>query len=162
MTAEPSPAKRHIYTLLLVMETLAALVLLMGVVPIYGKILAAPGHPLIALPESPILLVAALALFQCVYWFRLLRVPLAVRRPNLLLSHLILFASRLSFVFGTALFVLIIVRHIPALQSHAGPLPSVPIMVARAFGVLAIMFSLYCYSTELERLGLALHPAKYR
>ena len=162
MTAEPASSKRHTYVLLLVMETLAALVLLTGVIPIYGKILAAPGHPLTKLPESPILLVAALALFQCVYWFRLLRVPLAVRRPNALLSHLTLFVSRLSFVFGTALFVLITVRHIPALQSQAQPLPPVPILVGRAVGVLAIMFSLYCYSTELERLGRALQPTTHR
>ena len=162
MSAETTSAKRHAYALLIVMETLAALVILTGVIPIYGAILAAPGHPLTALPQSPVLLVAAVALFQCVYWFRILRVPVAVRRHSLVLSHLTLFASRLSFVFGTALFVLIIVRHIPALQTQSKALPSATILVARAVGVLVIMFSLYCYSTELERLGLALQPARHR
>ena len=161
MSAKTTSAKRHAYALLIVMETLAALVILTGVIPIYGAILAAPGHPLTAL-RSRRFSVAAVALFQCVYWFRILRVPVAVRRHSLVLSHLTLFASRLSFVFGTALFVLIIVRHIPALQTQSEALPPATVLVARAVGVLVIMFSLYCYSTELERLGLALQPARHR
>ena len=149
--------KRRIYALLLVIETLAALVILTGIIPIYLAIFAEPGHPLGKLPQSPVLLAAALMLFQCVYWFRLLRVPVAVRGPNVILSHLVLFAGRLIFVFGMSLFVLVMLRHLPSLDMQA--LPSVPVLVMRAFGLIVLLFSIYCYSTELERLGVALRPA---
>jgi hypothetical protein len=89
MTAAPARDKKRIYALLLFIETLAALVIVTGVIPIYLAIVAAPGHPLAKLPQSPTLLFAALLLFQCVYWFRLLRVPVAVGGQSLILSHLV-------------------------------------------------------------------------
>jgi hypothetical protein len=159
MTAAPARDKKRIYALLLFIETLAALVIVTGVIPIYLAIVAAPGHPLAKLPQSPTLLFAALLLFQCVYWFRLLRVPVAVGGQSLILSHLVLFSARLIFVFGTSLFVLIMLRHIPSIDMQA--LPNLAVLVARGGGLLVLLFSMYCYSTELERLGAALRPATH-
>lgn len=159
MTAATARDKGRIYALLLVIETLAALVILTGIIPIYLAIVVSPGHPLAKLPQSPVLLVAALLLFQCVYWFRLLRVPVAVRGQSLILSHLVLFAGRLIFVFGTSLFVLIMLRHLPSLEMQS--LPSAHVVVMRATGLMVLLFSMYCYSTELERLGVALRPAHH-
>lgn len=148
--------KGRTYALLLVMETLAAVVILTGIIPVYQKLIAAPGHPLSKLPQSPMLLTAALLLFQCVYWYRVLRVPVAVRRHSLLLSHLVYFLGRLSFVFGTALFVVIMLRHLPALDSQA--LPGMPVLILRGIGVMLCLFSLHCYANEMERLAIALEP----
>jgi hypothetical protein len=93
MTAAPARDKKRIYALLLFIETLAALVIVTGVIPIYLAIVAAPGHPLAKLPQSPTLLFAALLLFQCVYWFRLLRVPVAVGGQSLIQSSCLVFRA---------------------------------------------------------------------
>jgi hypothetical protein len=38
-------------------------------------------------------------------------------------------------------------------------MPSPTIFVMRMVATLVILFSLYCYSSELERLGVALRPS---
>jgi hypothetical protein len=142
------------YELLLVMQTLAVLIILWSMVPLYRAIMEHPGHQLQVLPESPVPLLAAVLLFHCVYWFRMLRVPITMFRHNLLVSHLVLFLGRLSFIFGTSFFALLAYRHLPLLVE----VPDHFRFVMRLISTLAILFSLYCYSTELERLGVALRP----
>jgi hypothetical protein len=46
-------------------------------------------------------------------------------------------------------------RHLPALVEVTDP----GRLIMRLLATLVILFSFYCYSTELERLGLALRPA---
>jgi hypothetical protein len=146
--------KARTYALLLVMQTLAAAIILTTMVPIYGAISVGLGHQIAKLPESPVLLISALLLFHCTYWFRLLRVPISVVLHSLALSHLVLFAGRLSFIFGTSFFALVIYRFLPALHD----IPDPGRFTLRFCAGLLILFSLYCYSTELERLGVALRP----
>jgi hypothetical protein len=154
MTTNAAHRKSRTYALLLFMQTLAALIILAGTIPIYEAIFAAPGQQLSKLPQSPVLLIAAVVLFHCTYWFRLLRVPISVRGQSLILSHFVLFAGRLTFVFGTAFFTLIVLRHFPELAEVPSPFR----LITRTTAMLTILFSLYCYSSELERLGIALRP----
>lgn len=145
--------KTRTYELLLVMETLAVLIIMWSMLPLYRAIAASAGHQIGVLPESPIPLVAALILFHCVYWYRLLRVPVSMVRHSLVASHIILFLGRLSFIFGTSFFALIVYRHLPQLVVWNATL-----LAMRLVASFFILFSLYCYSTELERLGVALRP----
>jgi hypothetical protein len=147
-------ARTRTYELLLLMQTLAVLIVLWSIEPIYHAIMLNPGHQIRVLPESAIPLVAALILFQCVYWFRLLRVPVAMYRHSLVLSHFVLFIGRLSFIFGTSFFALLVYRHLPSLVA----IPQPARLAARFFTSLTVLFSLYCYSSELDRLGVALRP----
>jgi hypothetical protein len=149
-----SITRSRIYALLLVMQTLAIFIVVLTMIPIYDALMAALGHQLRHLPQSPLMLMAALVLFHCTYWYRLLRVPLAVAGRSLLLSHVVLFIARLSFIFGGSLFALIMFRHLPSLVDVPDPWR----LAARFAATIVIMFSLYCYSTELERLGVALRP----
>lgn len=154
MTATTSRSKVRTYALLLLMQTLAIVIILLSMIPIYDALIAAVGSQLRKLPQSPLLLMSSLLLFHCAYWFRLLRVPIVVTRHSLLLSHIVLFAGRLSFIFGTSFFALVVFRHLPALME----MPNPTLFAMRLLATLVILFSLYCYSSELERLGLALRP----
>lgn len=154
MASHALSAKARTYALLLLMQTLAAVIILTTMIPIYGAITIGLGHQIRNLPESPVLLVSALLLFHCTYWFRLLRVPASVAFHSLALSHVVLFSGRLSFIFGTSFFALVVYRFIPALSD----IPDPGRFAVRFCVGLLILFSLYCYSTELERLGVALRP----
>ena len=147
-------ARTRVYELLLLMQTLTVLIVLWSMEPLYHAIMLNPGHQILVLPESPIPLVAALLLFQCVYWFRLLRIPVAMYRHSLVLSHFVLFIGRLSFIFGTSFFALLVYRHLPSLVAVPHPVR----LVLRFLVALSVLFSLYCYSSELDRLGVALRP----
>lgn len=155
MTAISSRSKNQAFALLLIIQTLAAIVIVSSTIPIYIAIFAAPGYQLAHLPQSPVALIAALLLFHCTYWFRLTRVPVVVRWQNHVASHVVLFVARLSFIFGTAFFALIAFRHLPSLHTIEDPMR----LAMRIFAAIVILFSLYCYSAELERLGVALRPS---
>jgi hypothetical protein len=75
-------------------------------------------------------------------------------RHSLVLSHFVLFIGRLSFIFGTSFFALLVYRHLPSLVAIPQPVR----LAARFFTSLTVLFSLYCYSSELDRLGVALRP----
>jgi hypothetical protein len=145
-------SKSRTYVLLFAMQTLAILIVVLNMIPIYDVLIASVGVQLRRLPESPLLLLASLVLFHCTYWFRLMRIPLVVKYRNLLLSHVVLFIARLSFIFGTAFFALIVFRHLPAMVT----IPRPGVLGVRIVVTLFMLFSLYCYACELDRLGIAL------
>jgi hypothetical protein len=154
MISETTRSKRHAYLALFAIETLAAIVFVTASVPLYGAVMAASGHQLLNLPESPVIMLCAIALFHCAYWYRLHRVPLVLGAQSHFVSHLVLFAARINFVFGTAFFALVVFRHLPGLTEIVDPV----LLVLRSIGAVVILFSVYCYSSELERIGIALRP----
>ncbi|MBS7544314.1 hypothetical protein [Ancylobacter oerskovii] len=89
---------------------------------------------------------------QVCYWARVLRTPLPITCRHVFLGHLISFAGRLSFIFGTALFSFFFMRHVPAMQLLAFDIG----FLGRVSLLISILFVLFCYSLELERLGAAL------
>ena len=94
-------------------------------------------------------------MIQCAYWFRLMRVPVAVRKPNIVASQVVLFLARLSFIFGSALFGLVFFRHLPELEI----IPGLGFVIRGALFV-TILFSLFCFAMEWERLGRALESGR--
>jgi hypothetical protein len=96
-----------------------------------------------------ILIVFVSVLLHCFYWSRLAWVEIIPPCHNILLAHLFLFASRVTFFFGGALFSAVFFRHFPELEVF----PPLWQAVAKAMYVVAVLFGLFCVSLELDRLG---------
>jgi len=98
-----------------------------------------------------VLLVAAICSFQAAYWYRFKWIEIP-RWRGVVFGHVAGFASRLSFIFGGALFSVFFLRHAPELSSTEGAM----ILLPRVAMLLASLFCLYCYTLELERLASVL------
>lgn len=109
-------------------------------IPMYRRLTAGPGgdHPGQGVIGK--LLVAVLVMQVC-YWGRR-RLPHAPPRRGDLLGHVLLFLSRLAFVFVGSSFSLFIVR---ARDTHPSP-------VGLLISVWAL-FAIFCYVLELEALA---------
>lgn len=94
------------------------------------------------------LLIVAICAFQGAYWYRIKNISIPQWR-SIVIGHVLGFTSRLSFIFGGALFSLYFLRHAPELSSSEGA----GVLVPRVAMLLASLFCLYCYSLELERLA---------
>jgi hypothetical protein len=81
------------------------------------------------------------------YWFATLRL-----RYNALLGHVILFLSRLNFIFASAVFSAVYLVRFKELD----------ISLWRFVLLSTVLFSIFCYTLELERLGRALLERKDR
>ena len=123
--------------------------------PAFRQLVLSPGEQPVNTPYDGNTVLAVLFAMQAAYWYRLLRVAIPFRGPSLALSHLFLFLGRLNFIFGSALFSIVLFRHVPELGSGIDIL-----LMARRGVVLAIsLFALFCFTLELERLGMALGEA---
>jgi hypothetical protein len=89
---------------------------------------------------------------QFAYWYRYMHVAIPFRGPKLFLSHVFLFLGRLSFIFGSALFSIVLFRHLPELSFDV----DIFLFGRRAVVLIVSLFALFCFSLELERLGAAL------
>lgn len=138
------------YGLLLCAQTACAAVVLANIHAGFRILIENIGSPNAAKPAALIPILIAAALGQACYWYRLRNVPVPANYRNIPLGHLLAFASRLGFIFGGALFSVYFLRHAPELALA-------PLAIAwRGALLIAILFSLYCYTLELERLGGAL------
>jgi hypothetical protein len=63
-----------------------------------------------------------LALYPGEHWVRLQRLPIPYQGSSIILSHMLLFLGRLSFIFGGALFAVVFFRHVPELDHRADAL----------------------------------------
>ena len=147
MTARP----RSAYGILLLLQTICAALLLFYIHMAFRIVTEKPGE-LHSLP-APILLqvVIAILIGQGCYWTRLRHVPLPDGIYSPVLGHLLAFAGRLTSIFGGALFSIYFLRQLPAIQQlslGAG-------LLWRCLLVFTILFAIYCYTLELERLGTA-------
>jgi hypothetical protein len=149
MTNERS--KTAAYFFLLGLQVFGAIVFILQELPEFRQVVLAPGQQLPKDIRSDLGMVAVFSGMQIAFWFRLLRVPLPTQRPNLLLSHVFLFLGRLSFIFGSALFSVVVFRHVPELDREADIL----LVVQRGIIFVACLFALFCSSLEVERLGHA-------
>lgn len=95
---------------------------------------------------------------QISFWCRLRFIPIPFRRPNMILNHVFLFLGRLSFIFGSALFSVMVFRHLPEFGRETD------ILLATRRGVMLVgcLFALFCASLEVERLGQAFERDKAR
>jgi hypothetical protein len=154
MTKGPAdePSRKAAYLLLFAVQMFGAGFVIWATLPAFKQLALNPGEQLVNAPYDSFAVVAVLFMMQCAYWYRYTRVAIPFRRPQLILSHVFLFLGRLSFIFGSALFSIVLFRHLPELRSD------VDIFLSVRRGVLLIfsLFALFCFTLELERLSAAL------
>jgi hypothetical protein len=133
-----------LYATLFSIQTAGVAVILWQGVPLYRLITKSPGPEHTSLDTFVWASIAILAI-QVAYWSRLRLTPTIRLTPNIVLSHIILFSSRVSFVFATSLFSTIVFLRFP----------DITVSVPKIGLLLLAMFSLYCFTLELEKLGQA-------
>ncbi len=138
------------YAALLLMQTLCAATIVYHIQSGFRVLADSIGIQGSVSPGGLIQLSLATVIGQACYWIRQHWVAVPSCRRSVVLGHLLTFTSRIGFVFGGALFSLYFLRHMPALDLGAADL------IWRGILVLAVLFALYCYTLELERLGNAL------
>ena len=131
-----------LYTAAAAISVLAAAALFWKGRTVYHHLQAGTG----AVPASDITIIYwSVVVLQIAYWL-VLRKPVPFRIPrNFLLSSIMLFLSRLSFMLAGALFSIVI--FIKFEQIHIGMLGYL------RFGI--VLFAIFCFSRWLESLGRA-------
>lgn len=140
-----------IYLLLLAIQIVGAIAFVWQQLPEFKQVLNNPGEQLPRDASSDLMMAAVFFVMQVSFWSRMLCIPIPFRRPNLLLNHVFLFLGRLSFIFGSALFSVVVFRHLPELGRDTDFL----LMARRGFLFVGCLFALFCTSLEVERLGQA-------
>lgn len=140
------------YAALLGMQTVLAGLLFWIMIPIFLEMIGHLGQTLDLEPRTLLAVIGVAAVLQCCYWIRFSWVPVFAPFRSVLAEHLLMFASRVSFIFGGALFSAVFFRHVPALTAFP-PFAEFLTKVVCLFGCL---FALFCYSLELERLARAM------
>lgn len=144
------------YALLLAGQTLAASALFVIVFPVFHEIVTNLGERQELLPSQQLAALGSAALLHLCYWTRLKWVAVVAPFHSVFLGHVCAFASRVSFFFGGALFSVLFFRHLPALDV----MPPLSRTAFSTVEVVAILFGLYCYSRELDRLAVAIEEPR--
>jgi hypothetical protein len=140
-----------LYLLLLAIQIVGAIAFVCQQLPEFTQVLTNPGEQLPKDISSDLMTAGILFVMQASFWVRLLRVPIPFRYSNVFLNHVFLFLGRLSFIFGSALFSVVVFRHLPELGRGIDFL----LMARRGFLFMGCLFALFCTSLEVERLGQA-------
>lgn len=138
------------YLILIAVQSACAFVILYNIRLAFRLLLDSLGTAVAASPVATLQLVLAALVGQACYWWRQRHVGIPGAFRGLVLGHLFAFAGRIGFIFGGALFSLYYLRHVPELAL------GYPQLVLQSALLLAILFALYCYTLELERLGAAM------
>ena len=135
--------------LLFTAESVGALLILWNGVPIYRRFLM--GHTAQQADPSVFVLGAvAVILIQSAYWVRLRCFPPLRFKRQLVLGHAIQFLGRLSFVFIGGMFGVVFFTRFEELEFS----------VWKVLFLLAVLFSMFCYTLDLDRLGKAFWEAQ--
>jgi hypothetical protein len=130
--------------LLFTAESVGALIILWNGVPIHQRLLMGNTAQQ-AGPRVFALGAVAVVLIQSAYWIRLRCLPLLRFKRHLVLGHAIQFLGRLSFVFIGGMFSVVIFTRFEELEFS----------IWKALLLMAVLFSLFCYTLDLDRLGKA-------
>ena len=136
-----SNARRWLFPVAFSSQTIGAAIIIANGVPVYRMLVAAPASYETEFARTLWALIG-IALIQAGYW------PLfyaADRKPplsNAVLGHVVQFVARLVFMVVTAVFSFIFI------QKRIGDIP-----LDRLALILAMLFSLFCYMLEVQRLG---------
>jgi hypothetical protein len=146
------------YLFLFAVQSCGSAFIVWNDLPAFTQLLRNPGQQLAEVPYDNYEMVAILVAMQAAYWYRLTNVAVPFAGSRLVLSHVFLFLGRLSFIFGSGLFSIVLFRHLPALDQD------VDILLGARRGVLLVvsLFALFCTTLELERLGKALGDDEQR
>jgi len=139
------------YLFALAIQISGAILFVWQQLPQFRQIAVNPGQQLAHDTFSDVMTVGVLLVMQISFWSRLLYIPIPFRRPNMILNHVFLFLGRLSFIFGSALFAVVVFRHLPELGRET----DVFLAARRGIILVGCLFALFCTSLEVERLGQA-------
>jgi hypothetical protein len=146
------PTRKNVaYLLLLGAQMAGAIIFVWQELPEFEQLLSNPGEQLPKGIHSDLVIVGVFCVMQISFWYRLLYVPIPFHRSNLFLNHIFLFFGRLSFLFGGALFAVVVFRHLPRMGRDADVLQA----TERGIIFVGCLFALFCTSLEVERLGQA-------
>jgi hypothetical protein len=140
-----SPAAgRWLFPVAFASQTLGAAIIIAIGVPIYRQLLATPESydPTTA---TTLWALAAIALIQAGYWPLFHAPAREPRLSNAVLGHVVQFIARLLFMVVTAVFSFAFI------QKRIDEIP-----LDRVALILALLFSLFCYMLEVQRLGSAI------
>jgi hypothetical protein len=143
--------KTAIYLLLLAIQIAGAITFVWQELPEFRQVLLYPGEQLPKDIRSDFTMAGIFFVMQISFWCRLRYIPIPFRRPNIFWNHVFLFLGRLSFIFGSALFSVVVFRHLPELERETDAV----LMVQRGVIFVGCLFALFCTSLEVERLGQA-------
>ena len=141
-----------VYAALLCAETLLAGLLFWIIFPVFRQVVSRLGETLDIGADTVVAAISFAVILQGCYWARFFGVPLPTPFHNVVVAHILMFASRASFFFSGALFSVVFFRHGPVLAA----LPPIAEMLIRITALFACLFALFCYSLELERLARAI------
>ena len=135
--------------LLFATESLGALIILWHGVPIYRRLLMGVTNEQAG---ANVFLWASIGVtvIQVSYWIRLQCFPPPRFKRRLILGHAIQFLGRLSFVFIGGMFGVVFFTRFQQLEFS----------VWKASVLLAVLFSMFCYALDLDRLGKAFSEAQ--
>lgn len=156
MKASNEQRKARPYLLLLAVQILGAITLTCQILPEFRQLAINPGDQLPRDGFSDIVSVDVLCIMQIAFWRRVFFVPIPFQRPRAILSHVFLFLGKLSFIFGSAFFGIMIFRHVPELDRSTDFL----LAAKRGMIVIGCLFALFCTSLEVERLGQAFDASR--
>ena len=139
------------YLLLLTIQLCGAIIFIWHALPEFREVVINPGQQLPKGLHSDVWMVGVFCAMQTSFWIRQHYVPIPFRRRNKLLSHMFLFLGRISFIFGSAMFSVVVFRHLPEM----GPQTDMLLTAWRGLIFVACLFALFCTSLEVERLGQA-------
>jgi hypothetical protein len=134
-----------LYFFLLAVQTTGATLIFLQGMPIYRQIVRDfANHQ--SRPGVLWWAVAAVLLIQIGYWARVRLQPPLPRRSHILIGHLAYFVARLSFIFASSAFAAMFFVRFDQLYL---PPP-------RILALVLLLFSMFCWTLELERLARAL------
>jgi hypothetical protein len=139
------------YFFLLAIQILGAIIFIWQELPAFRQVVLNPGKQLPEDTYADLFTAGVFSVMQISFWCRQLFVPIPLRRPHLFLNLLFLFLGRLVFIFGSALFAVVVFRHLPELGSEA----DVILAIQRGILLVGCLFALFCTTLEVERLGTA-------
>lgn len=151
MNENSSGRNASIYLVLFAIQVFGAIGFIWQELPEFRQVAINPGEQLPHDIFADLVTLGILLVIQISFWYRQLRVPIPFRRPNIFLNHLLLFLGRLSFIFGSALFSVVVFRHLPEFGREV----DIPLVVMRGMILVGCLFALFCASLEVERLGQA-------
>ena len=128
-----------VYLLVLSVQLTGALFIILNGLPEFGHLVAHPGEQLPYTPHhNPATIVMAIAIASRVLVSPAMRSN-SLSGSNTILSHLLLFLGRLTFIFGGSLFGVVFFRHLPEINQDADTW----LMLRRGLQLAASLFALF-------------------
>jgi hypothetical protein len=132
-------------------QTIGDATILSHAIPIFRRLIASELYEKTP-PKILVFGVLGVTLIQVCYWLDQYWFPTLRLGYNALVGHVILFLARLNFIFASALFSAVYLVRFKELE----------ISLWRFVILSTVLFSIFCYTLELERLGRALLERKNR